>query len=313
MEYVFCVHNQIELLSHNDLQNIVSTHMAALAIIARWLLRSPTIIFERNFAIESVSHLNGFLLLKQLPRVSTAAQCSHFNQQDKVTYTVNRITLLYAERDERLLRQTSGQEENNSDSENEYECEREKHYLKCGQRGDSEFWRRKMCTLHRVLDINRDGVISFDDFGLLVKRFTDLGHLSPEMSVEFFNVVRLTWEEQFGPITTYNLVTAEQFLIDMQHRLNDEDLRKHLGKFLFYLFKAVDYDHTGHLDLDQYKLFFHCLGLGDENAAVSFAAIDKNGDGLISLNEFVHLGRQFFLTEDETKISKLFWGPLINH
>uniref|UniRef100_A0A1A9VCS6 EF-hand domain-containing protein n=1 Tax=Glossina austeni TaxID=7395 RepID=A0A1A9VCS6_GLOAU len=287
--------------------------MAALALIGRWLLRSSPTRIERNFAIESVSYLNGFLCPTQLPRVSTAAQLSQFNQQDEVTYTVNRITLLYPEQDGRLLGQTSDQEENNSDSDEEYECERGKHYLKCGQRGDSEFWRRKMCTLHRVLDINRDGVISFDDFGLLVKRFTDLGHLSPAMSVEFLDVVRLTWEEQFGPITTYNLVAAEQFLTDMQHRLNDKDLRKHLGRFLFYLFKAVDYDHTGHLDLDQYKLFFHCLGLGDENAAVSFAVIDKNGDGLISLNEFVHLGRQFFLTEDETKISKFFWGPLINH
>uniref|UniRef100_A0A1A9WCN5 EF-hand domain-containing protein n=1 Tax=Glossina brevipalpis TaxID=37001 RepID=A0A1A9WCN5_9MUSC len=108
----------------------------------------------------------------------------------------------------------------------------------------------------RITDINRDRVIFFDGFALLVKRVTDLGHLLPE---------------------------------------------------------AVDYNHTDHLDLNQYKLFFLCLGLSDENAAVSFAAINNDSNGLIPLNEFVRLGRQFFLTEDETKISKLFCDRLIDH
>lgn len=55
------------------------------------------------------------------------------------------------------------------------------------------------------------------------------------------------------------------------------------------------------------------MGLTDEDAAISFAVIDINGDGQVSFKEFVHLGRQFFVTEDETKISKMFWGPLIDH
>lgn len=67
------------------------------------------------------------------------------------------------------------------------------------------------------------------------------------------------------------------------------------------------------MDLDQYKLFFRCLGLTDDNAAVSFAVIDKNGDGKLSMKEFVKLGKEYFLTEDERKVSKMFWGPLVDH
>ena len=197
-----------------------------------------------------------------------------------------------------------------SESDNEVDHKRD---TKKFHRGDSEFWRRKMRTLHRILDVNRDGVISFDDFNLLAKRFTDLGHLTPQTSAEFLDVMKQTWEEQFGEITQYNLVTAEQLLTDFHHRINDKKMAKRIGRFLPYLFKAVDYDHTGHLDIDQYKLFFRCLGLSNEDAAISFAVIDENGDGQLSLKEFVHLGRQFFLTEDETKISKMFWGPLIDH
>ncbi|XP_004536398.1 sarcoplasmic calcium-binding protein [Ceratitis capitata] len=203
--------------------------------------------------------------------------------------------------------------DSDSDSDDEFERKRTSVRTKHSERGDSEFWRRKMRTLHRILDVNRDGVISFDDYKLLAKRFTDLGHLTPETSAEFEEVMRQTWVEQFGEITPYNLITAEQFLVEVHHRLNDEQMEKRIGRFLPYLFKAVDYDHTGHLDLEQYKLFFRCLGLSDEDAAISFAVIDKNGDGQLSLKEFLHLGRQYFLTEDDTKISKMFWGPLIDH
>lgn len=100
------------------------------------------------------------------------------------------------------------------------------------------FWRRKMRTLHNILDVNKDGVISFDDLKLLASKFTDLGHLSPETSEEFLNVMRESWEEQFGEITPYNLVTVEQFLTDYHHRLNDPDLSKKVGRFLPYLFKV---------------------------------------------------------------------------
>lgn len=95
-----------------------------------------------------------------------------------------------------------------------------------------------MRTLHRILDVNHDGVVSFDDFSLLAKRFSDLGHLTPEVAAEFNDVIKHTWEEQFGEITPYNLVTAEQFLTDLHHRLNDKKMAKRIGRFLPYLFKV---------------------------------------------------------------------------
>ena len=46
-------------------------------------------------------------------------------------------------------------------------------------------------------------------------------------------------------------------------------------------------------------------------AIASFSAIDINCDGKLSKKEFVKLGREFFLSEDESRPSKLFWGPLV--
>jgi hypothetical protein len=49
-----------------------------------------------------------------------------------------------------------------------------------------------MRTFHGLLDINKDGVISFDDFQLLAKRFQDLGHLNEAEAEEFRNIVRVS-------------------------------------------------------------------------------------------------------------------------
>lgn len=122
-----------------------------------------------------------------------------------------------------------------------------------------------------------------------------------------------TWIQQWGEITPYNLVTVEQYLVDMHHVVNDKDLRKKVHRFLPYLYRAVDKDHSGSISLNEFKLFFRCLGLTEEDAAVSFAVIDKNGDGQVTLDEFLKLGRDFFLTEREDNASRLFWGPLVEH
>ncbi|XP_041971927.1 sarcoplasmic calcium-binding protein [Aricia agestis] len=192
-------------------------------------------------------------------------------------------------------------EETDSDSDSDTEC---KGFDR------SEFWRRKMRTVHNILDVDKDGLISFNDFQLFADRFKSLGHLDDQQAKEFTEIIKLTWEEQWGAIDPYNYVTVEQYLDDMHHVLNDKSIKKKAYRWLPYLFKAVDKDRSGYISVSEFKLFFRCLGLGDEDAAIAFAVIDTNGDGKLSLKEFVKLGKDFFFTEDETRVSKMFWGPL---
>ncbi|EDW00403.1 sarcoplasmic calcium-binding protein [Drosophila grimshawi] len=295
----------------------------AFSIVSRGLLRTSREILERNMAATV-----GALQQQQQQSICTLpfpmGDCSNNRLANGPTHISLCLQFVlrpppavlpsvreYSKKNAGTATQRRDESDSDSDSDDEFERRRQNANVKRSERGDSAFWRRKMRTLHGIMDVNHDGVISYDDFNLLAKRFSDLGHLSPEVAAEFTDVIKQTWEEQFGEITPYNLVTAEQFLTDLHHRLNDKKMAKRIGRFLPYLFKAVDFDHSGHLDLEQYKLFFRCLGLTEEDAAISFAVIDKNGDGQLSLKEFVHLGRQFFLTEDDTKISKMFWGPLI--
>lgn len=106
--------------------------------------------------------------------------------------------------------------------------------------GNTDFWRRKMRTLHGLLDVNNDGVISYDDFKLLADSFTSLGHLDAEHEREFIEVLRRTWEAQWGEPTPYNLINIEQYLTEMHHAINDHELRDKIHHFLPFLFKVIN-------------------------------------------------------------------------
>lgn len=97
-----------------------------------------------------------------------------------------------------------------------------------------------MRTLHSILDVNNDGVIAYDDFKLLANNFASLGNLKPEAHSEFLDILKQTWEAQWGEITPYNLVNAEQYLTEMHHTINDKELRAKIHHFLPYLFKVTD-------------------------------------------------------------------------
>lgn len=115
-----------------------------------------------------------------------------------------------------------------------------KLYMIFRQQGESEFWRRKMRTLHSLLDVNNDGVISYDDFQMLARNFAALGHLTPKAQEEFNDVLKTIWETQWGEISPYNLINAEQYLTEMQHAVNDKGLREKIHTFLPFLFKVTE-------------------------------------------------------------------------
>ncbi|XP_049878976.1 sarcoplasmic calcium-binding protein [Pectinophora gossypiella] len=260
--------------------------------------------------LERAAVISAYNAQTQLKLIHTQPTCNgtvcyiqEKSREDLVERTSNAIRR-YSKHHGRHEDRRKEQSDSDSDSDSDTECK---------GLDRSDFWRRKMRTVHNILDVDKDGLISFNDFQLFAERFVALGHLNEQQAKEFSNIIRLTWEEQWGAIDPYNFVTVEQYLEDMNHVLNDKTLKKKAHRWLPYLFKAVDKDNSGFISVHEFKLFFQCLGLDNEHAAVAFAVIDKNGDGKLSLKEFVKLGKEFFFKEDETRASRMFWGPLIEY
>ncbi|XP_031764298.2 sarcoplasmic calcium-binding protein [Galleria mellonella] len=272
--------------------------------LVRLGIRSISLNLERSAALVSTSTHNQVKLLHTKP-VCNGSVCFLQEKQRECDLT-EQMSSLRRSYSKQHGRPEENRRKQQSDSESDSDSDTE-----CKGFDRSEFWRRKMRTVHNILDIDKDGLISFNDFALFAERFKSLGHLDEQQAKEFSDIIKLTWEEQWGAVDPYNFVTVEQYLEDMHHVLNDKTLKKKAHRWLPYLFKAVDKDKSGFISVKEFKLFFECLGLDNEHAAVAFAVIDTNGDGKLSMKEFVKLGKDFFFTEDEAKVSKMFWGPLI--
>ena len=52
------------------------------------------------------------------------------------------------------------------------------------------------------------------------------------------------------------------------------------------MFDIVDTDADGMISLQEFEVYFECVGVGKEHAKASFDAIDADRDGKISRDEF---------------------------
>lgn len=52
-----------------------------------------------------------------------------------------------------------------------------------------------MHTVHAIMDLNKDGVVSWDDFKMLGDRFIELGHLTPKQQTNFREILKVTSTE----------------------------------------------------------------------------------------------------------------------
>ena len=59
----------------------------------------------------------------------------------------------------------------------------------------------------------------------------------------------------------------------------------------------------------EFGVYFKIISIDESSTKASFVAIDSNHDGIISRDEFVAAGVDFFTGVDEASGSTLFWEP----
>ena len=107
------------------------------------------------------------------------------------------------------------------------------------------------------------------------------------------------------------ILSEDLFVEIMKAQAFDPAFANTFVELLETSFSIVDANADGSIDLAELSLFFESYGLDTSVALPSFAAMDADGDGLISKDEFSASGLAFFTSEDEEHPSKLFYGPLI--
>jgi len=176
----------------------------------------------------------------------------------------------------------------------------------------SEFWLRKMRTYFDRVDFDQDGSITQKDFEGMAERFA--ANLPAEKAADLKQTFTQVWEKyQSVMVQDGDTISKDAFTAGMLTLATEPSKRTaRLQSTLPLLFHAVDSNGDGKIDEGEFVKFFELMKIDPAAAPVTFKAIDADGDGEISLEEFVDCGTDFFLSEDESKSSKFFWGPLVN-
>ncbi|CAG0906939.1 unnamed protein product, partial [Cyprideis torosa] len=186
-----------------------------------------------------------------------------------------------------------------------------------GQRGTSEIFKRKMKTLFRFSDVNQDGKLTWDDFEVASREIVKFGGLTKEEADEFKKYQRMKWDFFFdlkGVNSDQDFLTEDQYLTAMAEMINIpevEDEGNYDEYVVPFFFKALDLNGDGKISMKEYIKLFQAHGVPEREAMKAFKSLDVNGDGEVSFNEFCAANLEYMFCEVEDKPCKEMFGPLV--
>ncbi|GIH10140.1 hypothetical protein Rhe02_82070 [Rhizocola hellebori] len=74
--------------------------------------------------------------------------------------------------------------------------------------------------------------------------------------------------------------------------------------------KLTDIDNDGRLGPAEFRTMQIAFGTSAENIETAFAALDRSGDGQISVEELVEAAREYYTSADPQARGNLLFGPL---
>jgi juvenile hormone diol kinase len=164
----------------------------------------------------------------------------------------------------------------------------------------SELQKRKLIILFHMLDINKDGAMSQEDFELVSRNFAILRGWQPGSSeydylleefMSMWTVYFCTADRSFeSKVSIHDFLEGFERQFASQHGHSSPIIKLMVDT----TFDLVDADGDGLLSLAEHSQYFQAYGFDLNVASVSFEHLDRDRDGYISKSEFCQAINEFF-------------------
>jgi Ca2+-binding EF-hand superfamily protein len=173
---------------------------------------------------------------------------------------------------------------------------------------------RKLARAFEFLDVDGDGVVAHDDLMALGTRL--LGNFG---------------EEPTSPKAQHLAVTFERFWktlvseLDADHdgRISPDEYRACIdaayieGPHFEQMFRPgieavavlCDTDGDGRIGPDEFRLVHEAFGIDPSETEAAFRQLDTDGDGTLTVTEFVHAASEFYVGNNPGAAGNSFFGP----
>ncbi|MEK8146494.1 EF-hand domain-containing protein [Streptomyces sp. M10(2022)] len=153
-----------------------------------------------------------------------------------------------------------------------------------------------------TLDVTSDGHISADDFKILAQRMRALRPNMPTKLAAEIDEAFTSWWEGFRSAADTDgdgQITREEFIAAVEHGLeNDPTYADRMVKVSEVTFRAADTEGDEYLNPLQIERIYRAFGVNEQHSTETIARLDRNGDGRISVDEYVQAAREVYLSND---------------
>jgi len=173
------------------------------------------------------------------------------------------------------------------------------------------FWERKMRSYFRVLDVDKDSVLTMKDFERLADRYVEIGKLDEVKAKQVRRKIQKIWLDYFEKDAKNGQMNEIEFVeaIRAREALIFETAMQVHGLY----FDLMDLSGDGFVQKDEFQIFHKVFSIDNEKqTAECFKSLDTDGDGQLSYEEFTHAGYEYFGSGDESLPSKYLYGPLLD-
>jgi len=174
----------------------------------------------------------------------------------------------------------------------------------------SDVWVRKVRTFFKKLATN--GLVTQTSYENLGGIFCDIGRWRGSVKEQQVRRFMIQIWNDFFERGAVNGAVDEAMFVALVRVQTHKVLPRAAVQFYGILFDAIDRKGRGVVNREEFSRFTKAFGIFDWGAEDAFNAIDQNHDGKLSKEEFVSAGVEYWCTDDETYLSKLMLGPLVN-
>lgn len=165
------------------------------------------------------------------------------------------------------------------------------------------------------MDVNKNGVISREDFEVMGKRLAECSSMTKRQAESIcMEFAKLADALHFEPGIKVPLTEAAQQVSKAYLIKTPAERKAIVHRTHKMLFDILDSNDDGYISLEEFKAYIHTAAPGTSEAEVvdSFNKIDANKIGEISREEFLAAAEDFLLGVEETELSKVFFGQLMD-
>jgi Ca2+-binding EF-hand superfamily protein len=176
----------------------------------------------------------------------------------------------------------------------------------------SPFVQRKMALGFYRLDLDKDGVLRQDDFARLGQQIAEQlqgaqGSAQTSQIVQGFIKV---WEAYGKPADKDgdNAVTFDEFAEAYAAFRKSSHAREQDVGMTTLLFAAIDTNGDGRISAQEYAAYLKPMDVSAAEAEAAFLHLDRNGDGFISADELATASWEYWNSEDRSAPGNWFFG-----